>query len=172
MITLLVTHSLAASSIHVGAGWSATQYPFLFDGMPIRHGLMVLATVRNGALDAGTSFTLVAPAAAEPSFALEASLRLDLVAPTPRWRPATGLELGMSTRSTSEVLEEQRPPGSYFADLGTPDPLWLDFTVTPARFAFGDYELSAARIGVGVSLLHPGQAGRWRAELVSVTRSF
>lgn len=168
---LLLPGALAASSIHLGAGWSATQYPFLFDGMPVRHGLVLLGEVRNGPVEAGTAFTLVAPAAAEPSWALEGALRLDVVAPAGRWRPAAGVELGVSTRSTSEVLETQRPPGSYFADLGTPDPLWLDVTATPARFAFGPWEVSAVRLGVGVSLLHAGQAGRWRAELLSVTRS-
>ncbi len=51
------------------------------------------------------------PAEAEPSWALEAAVHVDAVGAIGRWRPAAGLELGVSTRTESEVLETERPPG-------------------------------------------------------------
>lgn len=123
-------------------------------------------------LEVGGAARLVLPAVAEPSWAVEAAAHVDLVAEIGRWRPAVGLEVGVSTRTTSEVLEDERPPGSYLADLGAPEPLWLDFTATPVRFRFGAWEVGAARLGVGISLPTPGMAGRWRVDLLTVSRVF
>ncbi|MFZ5475870.1 MAG: hypothetical protein ACOZNI_03770 [Myxococcota bacterium] len=158
---------------HLGVGWHAFQYPLLYEGMPVRHALAIDYGMRfRVGLEAGLSARFVFPAPAEPSLAYEGDVHVDAVARIGRWRPAAGLALGASTRATSEVLEKERPPGSYFADLGTPEPLWLDFTATPARFAFGDYELGVARVGVGVSMLNVGRAGRWAIDFLSVNRTF
>jgi hypothetical protein len=155
----------------VGVGVHAFQYPLLYEGIPIRTGLGVDYGLRFPVgVEVGAAVRLVVPAAAEPSWAVEGALRVEAVGTIGRWRPATGLELGVSTRTRSEVLETERPPGSYFSDLGAPEPLWIDFSATPARFRFGAWEVGVARLGVGVSLLTPGMSGRWRADLVTLAR--
>ncbi|MFN7142545.1 MAG: hypothetical protein ACK4YP_02120 [Myxococcota bacterium] len=178
MLPLLAAAALAASDPapdalehHVTAGAHAFQYPLLYAGIPVRLGPSVGYAVRLPVgLEAGVAARLVAPAAAEPSWAFEGAVHLDVVGAIGRWRPAAGIELGASTRTRSEVLESERPPGSYFADLGAPEPLWVDVTATPARFRVGAWEIGAARLGVGVSLPHLGMAGRWRADLLTVSR--
>ncbi len=158
-------------SLVIGVAVHAFQYPLLYEGIPIRTGIGLDYGLRLPAgLEVGASVRLVVPAEAEPSWALEGAMRVELVGTIGRWRPASGIELGASTRSRSEVLEAERPPGSYFADLGTPEPVWLDVTATPARFRFGAWEVGVARLGVGVSLLTPGMSGRWRADLVTLAR--
>jgi hypothetical protein len=155
----------------VGGAFHAYQYPLLYEGIPVRRGPAVTYAARWPlGLEVGGAVRLSLPAEAEPSWALEAAVHVDAVGAIGRWRPAAGLELGVSTRTESEVLETERPPGSYFADLGAPEPLWLDFTATPARFAVGDWEVGVARLGVGVSMLHPGMVGRWRADIVTLSR--
>jgi hypothetical protein len=157
----------------VGASVHAFQYPLLYEGIPIRTGLAVDYGLRLPVgLEFGAAVRLVLPAEAEPSWAVEGAVRAEVIAAIGRWRPAAGVELGASTRKSSEVLEEERPPGSYFADLGTPEPLWVDVTATPARFCFGAWEFGVARLGVGVSLLTPGMSGRWRTDLLTVARVF
>lgn len=163
----------ATPTLHLGVGWRATQYPLLYEGIPVRHSLAIEGALRwPVGLEVGVTGRVVAPATEEPSWAVEAGLHVDGVATIGRWRPAAGLELGGSTRTRSEVLDDERPPGSYFAYLGTPEPVWLDFTATPARFALGAYELGAARLGVGISLIHPGMVGRWSVDVLTVSRSF
>lgn len=157
----------------LSVAWHASQYPLLYEGIPIHHALGVGYSHRLPAgLEGGVAARLVFPAAAEPSWALEGALHLDAVGTIGWWRPAAGLEVGASSRSTSEVLETARPPGSYFADLGTPEPLWLDFTATPVRVRVAGWEASLLRVGVGISLLHPGRAGRWSADLLTLARVF
>ncbi len=158
---------------HVGLTAHAFQYPLLYEGIPVRLGPAVEYGARFPiGVEVGAAARLVLPAEAEPSWAFEGAVHVDAVGTIGRWRPAAGFELGASTRTRSEVLEEERPPGSYFADLGAPEPRWIDFTATPARFRVGAWELGAARIGVGVSLLHLGLSGRWRADLLTISRVF
>jgi hypothetical protein len=171
----LVSLALAADPgpHHLGVGWHASQYPLLYEGIPVRHAIALQYGYRLPVgLELGASVRAVLPALAEPAWDLEGDVRVEGVAAIGRWRPAAGLALGTSTRATSEVLEEERPPGSYFADLGTPEPLWLDCTATPARFSLGDAELSVLRLGVGVSMIHPGRAGRWTVDFATLTRTF
>jgi len=157
----------------LGASIHAFQYPLLYEGIPIRAGVGVEYGLRLPVgVEVGAAIRLVAPAKAEPTWAVEGALRVDAVAMIGQWRPAAGVEVGASSRSTSEVLEEERPPGSYFADLGQPEPLWIDVTATPLRLRFDTWELGVARLGVGVSLLTPGMSGRWRADLLTVARVF
>lgn len=175
MLCLLAALASAAPSVehHVGASVHAFQYPLLYEGIPVRLGPAVEYGARFPiGLEVGGAARLVLPAEAEPSWAFEAAAHVDVVGTIGRWRPGAGLELGVSTRTRSEVLEEERPPGSYFADLGAPEPLWIDVTATPARFRFGAWEVGAARLGVGVSLLTPGMSGRWRVDLLTVSRVF
>src|SRR5688572_19855681 len=113
----------ARAEHHVGVGWHASQYPLLYSGIPVRHAIALTYGYRVPAgLEIGASVRAVVPAWEEPAWDLEGDVRVEGVATIGRWRPAAGLALGASTRSTSEVLEEERPPGSYFADLGTPEP--------------------------------------------------
>lgn len=166
---LLVSLGLAGS--HLGAAVRATQYPLLYEGIPWRPSLALEGGVRfDPGVDVTTSFRLVAPMPAEPSWALEGGLRGELVGAVGRWRPAAGLELGLSTRTRSEVLDDARPPGSYFAELGRPEPVWLDFVVTPVRFVAGPWEVGAGRTAIGVSLRDFGLAGRLAVDALTLTR--
>lgn len=161
----------AGPELVIGAAVHAFQYPLLYEGIPIRSGVGFDYGLRFPVgVEVGAAVRLVVPAAAEPSWALEGAMRVEAVGRIGRWRPASGIELGASSRTRSEVLETERPPGSYFADLGAPEPVWLDVTATPARFRFGAWEVGVARLGVGVSLLTPGLSGRWRADLVTLAR--
>lgn len=152
----------------LSAAWHASEYPILFDGMPTRTGPALGYGIRfPRGVEVGVALRGLVPEAA-----LEGALRVELVPAVGAWRPAAGLEVGGATRTASPVLEEERPPGSYFADLGTPEPAWLDFTATPLRFGAGDWELGVGRVGVGVSLPSLGMAGRWSVDLMTVARRF
>lgn len=168
---MILSASLALAGAHLGAATRLTQYPLLYEGIPWRPALAVEGGVRlPPGVDVTSSFRLVAPMPAEPSWAVEAGLRAELVAELGRWRPAAGLELGLSTRARSEVLDDERPPGSYFADLGRPEPIWLDFVVTPLRFGAGPWEIGVGRTALGVSLPSFGLAGRLAVDAVTLTR--
>ena len=161
-----------SSQFLLGLGWRATQYPITYDGIPVRHAVTVQgAWAPTDALELGLDLRLAVPAPAEPSWAFEVGPSALLAARLGAWHPASGLELGWSTRHRSEVLEEERPPGSYFADMGTPWPLWLDARAEPLRFDLGeDWQVGAFELGLGVSLPHLGLAGRWAIDVVSLRR--
>jgi hypothetical protein len=163
----------AEPTVHLGVTWRATQYPLLYEGIPWHQAVGGVAELRfERGLTLSSGVRLVFPAPSEPSWAVEGHLGVGGVTRIGRWRPGAGIELGASSRHTSEVLETERPPGSYFADLGAPEPLWIDFVATPARFAWKDWELSVAGLGVGVSLPHFGLSGRLHVDALIVTRSF
>lgn len=169
---LLVPLAVAAPSVHLGGTWRATQYPMLFEGIPWHQALGGEAALRfPSGLELTSGVRLVFPAPGEPSWAVEGNLGAGLVASIGRWHPGAGFELGASSRHSSEVLDTERPPGSYFADVGQPRPLWLDLVASPARFAWKDWEISVARVGFGVSLPDFGLVGRLHTD-VAVTRSF
>lgn len=99
---------------------------------------------------------------------LEAFLRVQLGAKLGFWRPAGGLELGLTgfnQRLYTPLLPDNRLEGLEDATLG---PTYGSFIMSPARFQVGRFQLSALQLHLGTGLKAPGSSVRVQLGLVSL----
>jgi len=99
---------------------------------------------------------------------LEAFLRVQLGAKLGFWRPAGGVELGLTGlnwRRTISVLPENRLEELEDATLG---PAYGSFLMSPARFQVGRFQVSALQLHVGTGLQALGSSVRVQLGLLSL----
>ena len=90
--------------------------------------------------------------AAQGQLPLEAFLQAQLGAKLGSWRPAAGLELGLTglnQRFYNLVYPDNRLEGYEDATLG---PVYGAFTLSPVRFQLGRVQLSALQLNLGTGL--------------------
>jgi hypothetical protein len=99
---------------------------------------------------------------------LEAFLRVQLGAKLGFWRPAGGLELGLTGlnwRGYNALLPDNRLEGLEDATLG---PAYGSFIMSPARFQLGRFQVSALQLHVGTGLQALGSSVRVQLGLLSL----
>lgn len=99
---------------------------------------------------------------------LEAFVRAQLGTRLGLWRPAAGVELGLSgfnQRYYTPLFTDNRQEGYEDARLG---PAYGSFSASPFRFQLGRFQVSALQLGLGTSLHALGSSVRIQVGLLSV----
>lgn len=98
---------------------------------------------------------------------LEGFLRVQLGAKLGIWRPAAGIELGLSgfnQRLFTRLFTDNRQEGYEDARLG---PAYGSFTASPARFQIGRFQVSTLQLNLGTQLQAMGASARVQLGLLS-----
>lgn len=105
---------------------------------------------------------------AQGQLPLEAFLRVQVSTRMGSWRPAAGLELGLSgfnDRYYSDVFPDNEQEGYEDARLG---PAYGAFTASPLRFQLGRFHLSALQLSLGTGLKALGSSARIQLGVLSL----
>lgn len=105
---------------------------------------------------------------AQGKLPLEAFVRVQLSTRIGFWRPAAGLELGLSgfnDRYYTAVFPDNRQEGYEDARLG---PAYGAFTASPLRFQLGRFQLSALQVSLGTGLEALGSSARIQLGVLSL----
>lgn len=132
LLTSSASPSLWALVLAERVGWPA--------GVEVTLGARVLS---GAALPAGVAVEGFAAAALAPEFG--------------PWRPALGLELGVSGATRFVLPQAFVAPGSDAHRRGHPSPLYVTMVSTPLRFRFGRVGVSVLGLGFGTDALRPGR---------------
>jgi hypothetical protein len=90
---------------------------------------------------------------------------LDDAGRTASWRPAGGIELGLTSAKTA--FRAKDAPESVARSDPQPSPLYLVFIARPARFRFSRFVVSALGLGFGPAL-GPGSKLRVQLDLLQI----
>ncbi|MFY0565969.1 hypothetical protein ACN28E_19280 [Archangium lansingense] len=170
---LLATTAEAAPRHEVSAGLSTMFQMGTFRPSP-NFMLVEVAGLRTvaeegplSALQFGGGLRVGWPSA-QQQLPLEGFLRVQLGAKLGFWQPAGGLELGLTgfnQRLYTPVLPDNQLEPLEDETLG---PAYGSFTMSPARFQVGRFQLSALQLHLGTGLKTPGSSVRVQLGLVSI----
>ena len=173
LLPLLSTTALAAPRHELTAGVSTLNYMGTFRPSPgvilvEAAGLRTMAEEGPwSALQLGGGVRL-GLSQIPPQLPLEAFVRMQLSAKLGIWRPAGGIELGLSgfnQRFNSPAFPYNRLEGFEDATLG---PAYGAFTLSPLRFQVSRFHLSALQVSTGTSLGALGSNVRVQVGLLSL----
>ncbi len=158
----LATGTVPASPHELTLGVVGWEYRGFLSGSEPLVGLELgyRHSVQSTPLSVGA---LVRAAAPNPGTVvpLEVGISLELRAPIGFWQPGAGVELGWSGLSQVDLSwRGGLPPGAHTQEEALLGPWYLGFGVSPLRFAFGRWTVSALELQLGATAFPLGAGAR------------